>query len=146
MAGKFRLLADGYWVAPQITADDVKAAADMGVRLIINNRPDNEERGQPSGAEIEAAARAEGLDYRAIPIGRAPISDREIDELAGAIAAAEGPVLAYCRSGTRSTILRAFLKAREGAPVGEIMDEARRAGYDLANIRAELESLSRSRG
>lgn len=146
MADKFTRLAEGYWVAPQITAADVKDAAEMGVSLIINNRPDNEEPRQPSGAEIEAAARELGINYCAIPIGRAGISADQLDELAEKIESAEGPILAFCRSGTRSTVLRAFVKAREGAPVSDLVSEARQAGYDLGSMRSALEAIARSRG
>src|SRR5690606_11148109 len=64
MSGKFKPLAEGFWVAPQIEPGDIAAAKALGVRVIINNRPDGEEPGQPDGAAIEQAAKAAGLAYR----------------------------------------------------------------------------------
>ena len=139
---KFRKLAEGYWVAPQLAPSDIADAAAMGVALVINNRPDNEESGQPTGVAIEAAARAAGLGYRAIPISGPP-GEADVDALAAAVDAAKGAILAYCRSGTRSTVLRALLLARRGAPINAIIEEAAAAGYDLAGLRPRLEALSR---
>jgi uncharacterized protein (TIGR01244 family) len=89
----------------QLTVGDVDEAAALGIRLIVNNRPDGEEPGQPSSAEIEAAARAAGLDYRHIPIAGGLAPDK-IEAMAEALD--QGPVLAFCRTGTRSTFLWAL--------------------------------------
>ncbi len=145
MPTKFRRLANGYWVAPQITADDVKEAAAMGVALIINNRPDNEEPGQPSGAEIEKAARGAGLAYLTIPVSGGNFSATQLDALQEALDTTGGPVLAYCRSGTRSTVLRALLRARAGEAIDGILAEAKTAGYDLSGARGRLEAFAPER-
>ena len=119
----------------QLTVGDVSQAAAAGIRLIVNNRPDGEEPGQPSSAEIEAAARAAGLDYRHIPVdGGFP------PETVAAMAEAldRGPVLAFCRSGTRSTFLWALARARRGGPAEESVAAAAAAGYDLRPISAWL--------
>ncbi|HCK84218.1 MAG TPA: hypothetical protein DHW63_06795, partial [Hyphomonadaceae bacterium] len=68
VTGQFVPLADDYLVSPQIGPEDIAAAKALGVTLIINNRPDGEEFGQPKGAEIEAAAKAASLAYVAIPV------------------------------------------------------------------------------
>src|SRR6185436_2023510 len=91
---------NGAFVSGQIAAADVAEAAALGVTLIVNNRPDGEEPGQPSGAEIEAAAAAAGLEYRHIPVSGG-FSQGQVAEMAGALDEAEGKVLAFCRSGTR---------------------------------------------
>jgi uncharacterized protein (TIGR01244 family) len=119
----------------QLTAADLEEARDRGIRLIVNNRPDGEEPGQPSSAEIEAAARAAGLDYRHIPIAGGFPPER-VEAMAEALA--QGPVLAFCRSGTRSTFLWALARASRGAPAGESIAAASAAGYDLGPIRGWL--------
>lgn len=142
MAPTFIKLADGFFVAPQIRPGDVAAANDLGVTLIINNRPDGEELGQPKGAEIEAAARAAGLDYVAIPVSGMGIGPGHLDAFDAAVSGCKGGVLAYCRSGTRSTVLRAFARARAGDPVDDIINEAADAGYNIAGQRRVLEALA----
>lgn len=142
MSGPFIEIADQFFVSPQITADDVATAEAMGVTLIINNRPDGEEAGQPAGADIEAAARAAGLRYVAIPIRGMAIDPDHLDAFDAAVAGNDGGVLAFCRSGTRSTVLRAFAQARAGASVDDIIDEAANAGYNIAGQRRVLEALA----
>jgi uncharacterized protein (TIGR01244 family) len=143
MTEKLIPLAPHFWVAPQIVVDDLKAAKAKGVTLIINNRPDGEEPGQPKGAEIEAAAKALGLSYVAIPVGPMGVSAQHLDAFDAAMKANKGGVLAYCRSGTRSTVVRAMSEARNGRPVDEIISEAAAAGYNIADRRGALESLGR---
>ena len=134
----FRKLDDAVSVAGQISVDDVAEAARQGFVAIVNNRPDDEQPGQPSGAEIEAAAKANGLSYRAIPITHAGFSEEQVTAMGSALAAAPGPVLAFCRSGTRSTLVWALARARAGDDVGELAAKAAGAGYDLSPIRAFL--------
>ncbi len=119
----------------QLTVGDIDEAAALGIRLIVNNRPDGEEPGQPASAEIEAAARAAGLDYRHIPVagGLAPY---KIEAMAEALD--QGPLLAFCRTGTRSTFLWALARARSGAPAEESIAAAAAAGFDLRPIRGLL--------
>lgn len=143
MTGPFIELADQFWVSPQITPDDVATAEARGITLIINNRPDGEEAGQPSGADIEAAARAAGLNYIEIPIKGMGIDPGHLDAFDKAIAENDGGVLAFCRSGTRSTVLRAFARARAGDDVDQIIDEAANAGYNIAGQRRVLDALRR---
>ena len=119
----------------QICPADIPVLAAAGIRLIVNNRPDGEEPGQPASAEIEAAARAAGLGYRHIPIGGGFPSER-IEAMALALEA--GPLLAFCRSGTRSTFLWALARAARGAPPEDSLAAAAAAGYDLGPIRAWL--------
>jgi uncharacterized protein (TIGR01244 family) len=144
MTAKFIPLADDFLVSPQIGPEDVAAAKDLGVVLIINNRPDGEESGQPAGAEVDAAARAAGIDYVAIPISGMNINPSHLDAFESAVAGAGGRILAYCRSGTRSTVLRAFARARAGDNIDEILGEAANAGYDIAGQRRTLEGLAKN--
>ncbi len=143
MTEPFIPICDGFWVSPQIIAEDLEGAKSMGVSLVINNRPDGEEFGQCSGREIEAAAAALGLSYVAIPVGHAGISGSDLDAFDRALGENDGGgVLAYCRSGTRSTILRALAQARAGRPVAEIIEEAANAGYAIAGQRRMLEAVA----
>ena len=108
---EFRKLSDDFYASPQITPQEVSEAAAMGIALVINNRPDGEAPNQPAGADIEAATRAAGMDYLAIPIGSAGFSEPQVEKLQEALAASQGPVLGYCRSGTRSTLLWALAES-----------------------------------
>ena len=116
---------------------DPAEVAGLGVAMLINNRPDGEEPGQPSSAEIEAAAHAAGLAYRHIPVAGG-LSQPLVAQMADALTAAEGDVLAFCKSGTRSTYLWALARARLGDDRDEIAAKAAAAGYDITPIRAHL--------
>src|SRR5688500_7263755 len=100
----FRQLTDDFWASPQIGIGDVAEAKARGIALIVNNRPEGEAADQVPGAEIEEAARSAGIEYRAIPVTHAGFSEEQVRAMAAAIDDAGGPVLAYCRSGTRSTL------------------------------------------
>ncbi|MFD1787609.1 TIGR01244 family sulfur transferase [Sphingomonas floccifaciens] len=136
-----RQIDDHISVAPQITPAEVDAIAAAGFTEIVNNRPDDEEGGQPSGAEIAAAAREAGIAYRAIPVGHSGFSGNQVEAMAQALTAASGPVLAFCRSGTRSTHLWALARARMGDDPGTLVAKAAEAGYDISGIRAMLDTL-----
>ena len=103
--------------------------------LVINNRPDGEVPGQPSGAAVEAACRAAGLDYLAVPVDGTGFRYDQVNATVDAVAAAEGPVLAYCRSGTRSCHLWALAAAGMGEEVEDVIARAAAAGSDRAPAR-----------
>jgi uncharacterized protein (TIGR01244 family) len=134
----FKTLEDGMLVAGQIDPEDVAEAARLGVRLIVNNRPDDEQPGQPSGAEIAAAAASAGIAYRAIPVDHSGYRPEQWAAMATALAEADGPVLAFCRSGTRSTFLWALARKAGGAEGERLIGQARAAGYDLGPIAGHL--------
>jgi uncharacterized protein (TIGR01244 family) len=137
----FRALTELMLVSPQIDLDAVKAARDAGVTLIINNRPDDEEPGQINGAEIEAAARALGMDYVAIPVTHSGFSQPQVLAMSEALDGTPGAVLAYCRSGTRSTLLWSLAQASDGADPDELTEIASSAGYDVTPIRPLMDML-----
>lgn len=141
VTGRLTPIAESFFVSPQIGPADIAEAKALGVRLIINNRPDGEELGQPKGAEIEAAARAAGISYVAIPVRGMGIGPAELDAFDKAVAENGGPVLAFCRSGTRSTVLRAYARARAGDPVDDIIREAAEAGYNIGGQKSALIAL-----
>jgi uncharacterized protein (TIGR01244 family) len=128
---EFRKVTDQFEVSPQITPEDARRAAADGVALIINNRPDGEVPGQPTNAEIEAAARAAGADYLFLPVVGRPTADQARTQ-AAAVAGAKGPVLAFCRSGTRSITTWALGEAATGRDRAELARLAADAGYDLS--------------
>jgi len=134
----FRKLDETISVSPQIAPEDVAEAKRQGFTFIVNNRPDDEQPRQPTGAEIEAAAAAAGLGYRAIPIGHSGFSEAQVRAMQEALEAAPGPVLAFCRSGTRSTFVWALARARMGEDADTLADKAEGAGYDLTPLRAFL--------
>ena len=104
-------LDDTTLVAGQIVPEDILAIAALGVTTIVNNRPDFEEPGQPMNAEIEAAARAAGIDYRFIPIAGG-FPEERVAAMRTALAEADGKLLAFCRSGARSAHLWALATGR----------------------------------
>ena len=132
-----RKIDERTYVSGQVDPADLPAIKAAGVAMIVNNRPDGEEPGQPAAAAIETAARAAGLDYRFIPVASGFSAD-QVDAMTEALDAAEGPVLAFCRSGTRSTFLWALARARQGEEAEELMRNAAAAGYDLRPIAAYL--------
>lgn len=125
-------------VAGQIRPEDVPGLADQGIRMIVNNRPDDEEPGQPTASEMEAAAAAAGVAYRHIPVGASGLSANQVAAMGEALEAADGPVLAFCKSGTRSTRLWALARSRQGEDPDSIVAKAAAAGYDLTPIRPYL--------
>ena len=138
----FRQLSEKVWASPQIDEQDVRDAADRGFTLIINNRPEGESADQVPGEMIERAAREAGLDYRAIPITHAGFSRTQVEEMESALGEAKGPVLAYCRSGTRSTLLWALAQAKAGASPDALATAARAAGYDVSPVRPVMDMFS----
>ncbi len=137
----FRKLTDNIHASPQIALEDVAEAAAMGVKLIINNRPENESDDQIAGPDIAAAARAAGIDYVAIPVTHSGFSEPQVAAMAKALNEAKGPVLAYCRSGTRSTLLWALSEASQGGDPDALTNMAAKAGYDINPVRPLMDML-----
>lgn len=126
-----RPVTPDFATAPQLAPADMAEAAARGFTLVINNRPDGEAPGQPSGAEMELAARAAGLDYVAVPFAGPP-GPEQVAAVGAAVRHAHGPVLAFCRSGTRSVTAWALAQAEAGADRAELARQAADAGYDLS--------------
>jgi len=138
----FRKLSDSVLASPQITLEDVESARAEGVGLIVNNRPEGEADDQTPGPAIESAARAAGIAYTAIPIGQAGFGEAEVRAMMDALAQAEGKVLAYCRSGTRSTLLWALARCAEGDEPDAVATAAAAAGYNVAPVRSAMDALA----
>ncbi len=132
--GDFRKVTDDFSVAPQIALEDLAEAAARGFSLVINNRPDGESPDQPNSAEMQAAAKAAGLDYVHVPVSGGP-GPAQVEAVRNAVAAAKGPVLAFCRSGTRSIVTWSLGQAASGArPRDELVRLGAAAGYDLSGV------------
>ena len=124
-------------VSGQISPEDIAALKAQGYTTIINNRPDGEAPDQPAAIEIEAAAKAAGLGYHHIPLGRTGVTAEMVEQTKAALEQSEGPVFAFCRSGTRSTTLWALSQAGS-MPAAEIIAAAGQAGYDVSHLAAYL--------
>jgi uncharacterized protein (TIGR01244 family) len=130
----FRRVTDELSVSPQISVAQVAEAARLGFRTVVNNRPDGEDPGQPSAAEIAAAAQAAGLAYAHIPIRGGPTPD-QVAQTRALFETAQGPVLAFCRSGTRSIVTWSLSQAASGArDRDELVGLGHAAGYDLSGV------------
>lgn len=134
---EIRKVTDSFAVAPQITPDDVSKIAEAGYRTIVANRPDGEGGlEQPRMGSIRAAAEEHGLSFFAIPFSGAP-QPADIERVSSVLNEAPSPVLAYCRTGTRSIIAWALCHAGQGQKQ-EIVDAAASAGYDLSSVEQLL--------
>ena len=98
----------GYAVRGQIALADLSAIAAAGYRTVINNRPDGEEPGQPTSAELAREARRLGLAYYHVPVAPAGASEADARALATALGQSPRPVLAFCRSGRRAAAIKAM--------------------------------------
>jgi uncharacterized protein (TIGR01244 family) len=130
----FRKVTDGFSVAPQIELSDIARARAEGFVLIINNRPDGEQPDQPTSVQMEAAAKAAGIAYVHIPVRGGPTPEQvEIERQL--LADTAGPVLAYCRSGTRSIVTWSIGQALAGERSrGDLITLGAEAGYDLSGV------------
>ena len=138
----FKQLVDGFYVAGQLQDRDFAAAAARGVRTVVNNRPDGEAPDQLPHAQAAAAAHAAGLDYHYLPVVNGHLTIETVEVMRELMADVDGPILAYCRSGTRSTFLWAFASA-PGLPPRTIVEAAAHAGYDLTGIAPQLHAMHR---
>jgi sulfide:quinone oxidoreductase len=134
---------EGLSVSPQIGPEDVPDLAMMGFRAIVCNRPDGEGPDQPTQEEIGAVARAAGLEMRYLPVVAGMVSDEDAAAFAAALRELPGPVLAYCRTGTRSATLWSLAEAgRRSLP--EILRRTRAAGYDMNGVARRIANGGRT--
>ena len=129
-------LAPGFCVSPQLQRLDLPALA-RRFHMIVNNRPDGEAPDQPGSAVLEAEARGLGLAYKHIPVTPGQPSDEAAAAFAAALGESDGPVLAFCRTGTRSAMLWALCEA-EHRDADDIIRTAAAAGYDIEALRPRL--------
>ena len=138
----FRKLSDQVIASPQISIADLDEAKAQGVTLVVCNRPDDEEPGQLNSASVEAAAKDRGMTFVSIPITHSGFSEPQIAAMEEALSDADGKVLAYCRSGTRSTLLWSLVQAKEGCNPDATAAAAAAAGYDVSSVRPAMDMLA----
>lgn len=138
----FIRLTETVSVAGQLAPADIAAAAAQGFAAIVNNRPDGEEAGQPADAALRATAEAAGLTYTAIPVDHRGMNREQVSAMAAVLDAATGPVLAFCRSGTRSANLWALAEASRGGDADAIIAAAAGGRYDVSGLRPTLVALA----
>jgi sulfide:quinone oxidoreductase len=137
-----RPVTKDFAVAPQIRVEDIQAIADAGYKTLINNRPDGEVPGQMTIAQAASAAQAAGMAFVSIPFAGGPRTE-QVEAMIGALEANAGPILAVCRSGTRSITVWALAQAASGAmKADEIIGAAAEAGYDLSPYRRTFDQLA----
>ena len=121
-------------VSGQLAPHEIAALAEQGVTMLVNNRPEGEDEGQPLAGDIEDAAAAAGISYRHIPIIRG-IGPADIEAMQDAMREmGDGKLLAFCRSGTRSALALALAQREEGVPREEIERRVADAGFDIGPI------------
>ena len=131
-----RKVTDMLSVAPQIAPEDMTELAALGFKSVVSNRPDGEEAGQPTAAEMAAAAETAGLAFQHVPVISGAMTADDVVTNAAALDALDGPVLAYCRSGTRSIMLWAQDQIANGKMDADAVIEAgAQAGYNLGPLR-----------
>ena len=131
---QIKLLTEALSVSGQIETIDIVDIAGAGFKSIVCNRPDGEDADQPAVAEIDAAANAAGLATAYLPI----VSGKAIGDEALAFGALVDklpkPVLAYCRTGTRSTTLWTLSESARGRSAADILSITTAAGYDMSAV------------
>jgi uncharacterized protein (TIGR01244 family) len=138
----FRQISESVYASPQIGVEEIANAKDLGITMIINNRPEGESDDQTPGPQIAEAAAAAGMEYVEIPVTHAGFAQNQVVAMAEALERSVGPVLAYCRSGTRSTLLWALARAKAGDNPDELARQAAAAGYDLSPVRQIMDVLA----
>lgn len=134
MTQTFRQLGDNVLVSGQIAPHEVAGLAGQGITMIVNNRPDGEEPGQPLACEIENAATAAGISYRFVPITRG-IGPADVEVMQEALRqAGNGKTFAFCRSGARSAFTSALAMRAGGATADQVTRRLIEAGFDPSPI------------
>lgn len=134
----FKRLSESFSASPQLTEADVASAAEAGFRTIIDHRPDAEDAGQLSAADMEALAQRHGLAFAHIPVTTAgAIGETDIARMRAALEQSPGPVLGYCRSGTRAAMMWALSQVGETTPEA-LLKAGADAGFDLSAIKSRL--------
>ncbi len=139
-----RPLTDSYAVSPQISPADLAAIKAAGYTTVIDNRPDAEIPSDLHTAAMRAGAEALGLKFIANPVIGGALTMANVEAQRAAMTAASGPVLAYCASGNRSSVVWALAEAGT-RPTDELISIPARFGYQLDGMRAQIEALAARR-
>ncbi len=140
---EIKRITDGLSVSPQVLASDMAAIGAAGFRAIICNRPDGEGADQPTHQEIAAAAREAGIEMRYLPVVPGKVSDADADAFGAALRDLPGPVLAFCRTGTRSATLWSLSEAGKRS-IPEILAATKSAGYDMNGVARRIANGGRT--
>lgn len=140
-------ITDDYAAMGQLLPEEMREIAALGYKTVVNNRPDGEEWGQPTHEEMRAAAEEAGLVYHFVPMTMQTLSPELVERHRDAMLGSAGPVLAFCRSGNRSTVLWSLVEAcHRGRSADDVIAQAAEAGYDISGVRPMIEALSRMIG
>lgn len=136
-----RVITPRYSVSPQISAEDLPAIAAAGYKTVICNRPDEEVPPSHQAEAIRAAAEAAGLRFEVLPLTHQTMTPENVALQRELYEGGEGPVLAYCASGTRSSVVWALSQASDMS-ADDILEKTSAAGYQLDGLRPALDSLA----
>lgn len=142
---EMRPLTPRYLVSPQISVEHVPAIAAAGITTVICNRPDSEVLPDQQAAAIRVAAEAAGLQFEVLELTHQTMTPANVDRQRALIEASDGPVLAYCQSGTRCSVIWALGQARD-MDIDQILAATTAAGYQLSGLRPTLEQLAQTPG
>ena len=109
---KITHLSPNFATSSQITTDDVSELARLGFKTVVNNRSDQEDTVQPLGADIESAAKKAGMHYIALPVVSGNLSKDDAAKFLEILNSSPVPIVAFCRSGMRSTKLYEIARKR----------------------------------
>jgi len=140
---ELRPLSPRYHVSPQISAEDLPAIAAAGFTTVICNRPDTEVPASQQAAAIGAAARAAGLQFEVLELTHQTMTPENVDRQRALVETSRGPVLAYCASGTRCSVVWALAQAGD-MDIDDILACTSAAGYQLDKLRPTLEQFARN--
>ena len=137
------LLADNLYIAPQLTPADITQAQQLGIQSVICNRPDHEEAEQPLFSDIQTQLNTAGITHsHHQPVVAPAITAQDVQQFQQLLANSPKPVLAYCRTGTRSTLLWAYHQVQTGVPLEQVVAAAQQAGIDLSNFLPRLQEAA----
>lgn len=131
---KLKQVNEEFAVSEQVTPADIEELAEQGFRAVVCNRPDAEGPEQPTFAEIQAAAEAHGLEIRNVPVISGQLTPADIAAFSSALDEMPRPMLAYCRTGSRSIQLWALASGVQGMSGDDILAAGKKAGYDLSPV------------
>ena len=136
-------LADNLYIAPQLTEADVQEAAKLGIQTVICNRPNGEEENQVTFKQVESWLEAAGIrEHHHQPVVAPAINAADVAAFQNLLKSVPQPVLAYCRTGTRCSLLWGYHQVQNGASVAEVVAAAQQAGVNLSNFEARLQQAS----
>ncbi len=132
-----------FFAGPQLVPEHMALIAEKGIKVVINNRPDGEQAGQPDADDMRKAAEDAGIAYYFLPVTGPTLNADTIKQTKKILDKDEGPVLAYCASGLRSSLVWALVQVcEEGAAPEEVYAHVEAQGYDLTNARPLLDQIA----